>query len=72
MSNRSELVNMSNKVMPMSNLKDLHCTCGAYLGKVVPGYATLVQCYCGEFVTVPKPSLDDQKDHQMPGQALAA
>ena len=41
--------------------RDIHCKCGAYLGKIAVGYMKTVQCYCGEImsVEVEKPSFED-------------
>ena len=32
--------------------KQIYCKCGAYLGKVVPGYVKTVQCFCGEVMPI--------------------
>lgn len=46
----------------MKRTVDVHCKCGAYLGRVVPGYTKTIQCFCGEVIAVPKPSAEDLED----------
>jgi len=43
----------------MEHTIDIHCKCGAYLGKVVPGYTQAIQCFCGEVVPVSKPKTEE-------------
>ena len=52
----------------MERTIDVHCICGAYLGKVVPGYTMTIQCYCGEVMSVPKPGA---KELMEPDQNMA-
>jgi hypothetical protein len=61
------------KDLSMEQLHEIHCAeCGAYLGQVVLGYVRVVQCYCGELISIPKPSMSDQENLQLSGQTMAA
>lgn len=55
----------------MDRSTNIHCpACGAFLGKIMPGYVKVVQCYCGELIPINKPSQKELEEDTVKGQEL--